>query len=155
MIISAGIINYRFKNGEIQFLLCKNGGPFWKNIERSWNFPKGQIEPNENAIETARREFEEETGLIIPKNIQLFKLGECINKNNTKLVHTYAFEHDYGDDVEIKSNMCEMEWPTGSGRMIEVPELSEGHYMNFEQGMKSIFVYQQSMLLLLNERSFG
>jgi len=54
--ISAGIIVYRKTNQGLRFLLLYHGG-------RYWNFPKGHIEAEEKALQTAIRETTEETGL--------------------------------------------------------------------------------------------
>jgi len=54
--ISAGIIIYRYTKEGIKFLLLYHGHNYW-------NFPKGKIEKDENAIITALREVYEETGL--------------------------------------------------------------------------------------------
>ena len=61
---SAGILLYRRKGRGIEVLLVHPGGPFWvKKDEGAWTIPKGMIEPGEDAIAVARREFQEETGL--------------------------------------------------------------------------------------------
>ena len=48
--------------------------------------------------------------------------------------------------VEIKSNMCETEWPPNSGTMIEVPELSEAYYFKIDVAKRMIFPYQKVFL---------
>ena len=62
---SAGILVYRFdKEGKIQVLLGKMGGPRWvKKSVGAWNIPKGHIEDGENLLDGAIREFMEETTL--------------------------------------------------------------------------------------------
>ena len=52
---SAGIVVTRRIEGEIRYLLLRCYG--------YWDFPKGEIEPNENPLQAACRESEEETGL--------------------------------------------------------------------------------------------
>jgi bis(5'-nucleosidyl)-tetraphosphatase len=52
---SAGVVVTRRIGGEIRYLLLR--------CYRYWDFPKGEIEPGEDPLETARRESEEETGL--------------------------------------------------------------------------------------------
>ncbi|MAH46274.1 hypothetical protein CMI37_10615 [Candidatus Pacearchaeota archaeon] len=56
--------NHNFK-GKLKFLLIKGGF--------GWEFPKGHIEKGESRLETAKRETEEETGLVIEKIHPTFK----------------------------------------------------------------------------------
>ena len=66
MATSAGILVYRHSYQEIEFLLLKPGGPFYKNHENFiWTIPKGEIQENESEVQAARREFNEETGFFI------------------------------------------------------------------------------------------
>lgn len=54
-IFSCGSVIVRFHRGEFFYLLLK--------AYNFWDFPKGQKEQGEQALETALREIEEETGL--------------------------------------------------------------------------------------------
>ena len=53
---SCGVIPYRYRNGETEFLLIQHKAGHW-------SFPKGHPEPGESDLQTARREFLEETGI--------------------------------------------------------------------------------------------
>ncbi len=53
---SAGVVVYRKKDDEIQFLLIRN-------VKGHWDFPKGQIDLGENALQAAKRELLEEAGI--------------------------------------------------------------------------------------------
>ena len=58
---SAGILLFRERDGAVEVLLIKPGGPFWRNRdEGAWMIPKGAIEPGETPADAAIREFEEE-----------------------------------------------------------------------------------------------
>ena len=60
---SAGLLAYRRKNG-LEVLLAHPGGPFWaKKDDGVWTIPKGLVEPGDDLIAAARREFAEETNL--------------------------------------------------------------------------------------------
>ena len=60
---SAGLLMYRFRTGTAEVLLVHPGGPYWAGKDSgAWAIPKGEIEPGEDALTAARREFEEETG---------------------------------------------------------------------------------------------
>ena len=62
--VSAGLLMYRIQDGKLQVLLAHPGGPFFKNKDDgAWTIPKGEIEPGEDLLEAAKREFEEETGV--------------------------------------------------------------------------------------------
>jgi len=151
--ISAGILIYRFNSdNEIEVLLGKNGGPAWeKRNTGAWNIPKGHAEVGENLLDCAIREFEEETSLTIPKNklIDITYIGEAKTSKNKKVVHIFSLEYDYASNsysVPIKSNLCETEYPRGSGNIIQVPELSEAYYFKLKTAYNLIFPYQQIFL---------
>lgn len=54
---SAGIVLYRIKDAQIQYLLLHY-------LSGHWDFPKGKIEGSESRQEAALRELKEETGLV-------------------------------------------------------------------------------------------
>ena len=90
---SAGLLMYRQKNNELEFFIVHPGGPYWKNKdEQSWSIPKGEIEFSEQVLETAKREFKEETG-IIPKE-PFIPLGTAQLKSG-KIIHAWAFQGDW------------------------------------------------------------
>ena len=137
---------------KLKFYQVNVVGPYWKNKEQNvWNIPKGHIENSENLLDCAIREFEEETGLIIP-NVQylnLLYLGDTKTSGNKKLVHIFALNYDFAPNtyqVNIKSNMCEVEYPPKSGQIISVPELDEAKYININIAYNYIFKYQQIFL---------
>jgi bis(5'-nucleosidyl)-tetraphosphatase len=67
---SFGIIPLRQENGTWQVLLILHQGG------RHWAFPKGHGNPGETALESARRELKEETGLDIEELLQETSLTE-------------------------------------------------------------------------------
>ena len=63
-IIAAGLLMCRKENNELQFFLVHPGGPFYaKKNEGVWSIPKGLPENDEEILQTAQREFFEETGI--------------------------------------------------------------------------------------------
>jgi predicted NUDIX family NTP pyrophosphohydrolase len=47
--VSAGLLLYRRKNADLEFLLVHLGGPFWaKKDEGAWFLPKGEVKPGED-----------------------------------------------------------------------------------------------------------
>src|SRR5881398_1226501 len=61
---SAGLLLFRRRGGRLEVFLAHPGGRFWANRDAgAWTIPKGLVEPGEDPLAAARREFEEETGI--------------------------------------------------------------------------------------------
>jgi predicted NUDIX family NTP pyrophosphohydrolase len=118
--ISAGLLLFRRGPGGLELFLAHPGGPFWKERDTgAWSIPKGLVEDGEDPLAAARREFEEETG-IVPQG-PFLPLGSVRQKAG-KLVHAWAWEGD-ADPAAIVSNTTRTEWPRGSGRWLTFPEV--------------------------------
>lgn len=114
---SAGILLYR-RAPAPAVLLVHPGGPYWARRDvGSWQIPKGQIEEDEAIEDAARREVAEELGVAIV--VPLEPLG-TIRQAGGKSVSAFAAEQDV-DTGAIVSNLFELEWPRGSGRMRQYP----------------------------------
>jgi predicted NUDIX family NTP pyrophosphohydrolase len=140
---SAGILIYRKKNGKIQVFLVHPGGPFWKNKDlNSWSIPKGEVETEEDLKNTAIREFEEETGIILTDEDKekIFYLGEVKSKN--KIVYVFALEKDLGDGIKIKSNLIQTEFG-------EFPEVDKGEYFDSEVAKEKLVNYQKDLIEMI------
>jgi len=133
---SAGLIMFTRKNNETKVLLVHPGGPYFeKKDEGVWSIPKGLIEDDEDSLETAVREFEEETGL---KPVgEFIPLGEVTLKSG-KLVSAWAFESTEDKNFVFKSNMFEMEWPPKSGKMSSFPEADKIEFFTISEAKKKI-----------------
>ena len=119
--LAAGILLYRRGRAHLAILLVHPGGPLWASKdEAAWSVPKGEPEPGEELLVAAEREFAEETGTAVPPGARL-GLGE-VRQASGKRVHVWAVEGDL-DASACKSNTCMIEWPRGSGRSIEIPEI--------------------------------
>jgi predicted NUDIX family NTP pyrophosphohydrolase len=117
---SAGILLYKKTDNGIQFLLAHPGGPFWKNKdEGAWSIPKGEFDDDENALDAAKREFEEETGTSISGD---FLPLNPVKLKSGKVISAWALESDFDVNI-LKSNLFEMEWPPKSGSMHSFPEI--------------------------------
>src|SRR3954463_14711999 len=112
--LSAGIVAYRTNtNGGIEVLLVHPGGPFFKNKDEGvWSIPKGEYLDGENPLLAAKREFEEETGNILPEE-ELIALAPVKIKSG-KIISAWMVEANFAEDF-ICSNFFEMEWPPKSG----------------------------------------
>ncbi|MQA90234.1 MAG: NUDIX domain-containing protein [Gemmatimonas sp.] len=118
--ISAGLLLFRRTSGGIDLFLAHPGGPFWKKKEEgAWTIPKGLVEVDEEPLETAIREFREETG-IDPVG-PFLDLGD-IRQKGGKVVYAWAWEGD-ADASSVVSNLSRIERPRGSGRWLEFPEV--------------------------------
>ena len=117
---SAGLLLFRRTERGVEVFLAHPGGPFWVNRDLgAWTIPKGVPSPDEELLDTARREFEEETG-IAPAP-PFIPLGEVRQKAG-KVVHAWAWEGD-ADADRVTSNSMRTEWPRNSGRWITYPEV--------------------------------
>ena len=119
--VSAGILLFRRIGGGLEVLLGHPGGPFFAGKDLGdWSIPKGEVGPDENLEDVARREFEEETGHPVPGG-PLVPLGS-IRQKGGKLVHAWAVEGDL-DPATAVSNTFTMPWPPGSSALAEFPEI--------------------------------
>jgi predicted NUDIX family NTP pyrophosphohydrolase len=118
--LSAGLLLYRRARGGLELFLAHPGGPFWRGRDLgAWTIPKGLVAPGEDLLDAARREFEEETG-IVPSG-PFLPLGRVRQKAG-KVIHAWAWEGD-ADPAAIVSNTTSTEWPRGSGRSLTYPEV--------------------------------
>lgn len=129
--LSAGLLLYRSRGGAWEVLLVHPGGPFWaRKDDGVWSVPKGEYELGEEPLEHARREFAEELGTAAPERGEYFPLGQ-IKQAGGKLVSCWAVEGDL-DASTIRSNTFEMEWPRGSGRMQQFPEVDRAGWFTID-----------------------
>ena len=140
---SAGILVFRIINGTPEFLLVHPGGPYWQSKDNgAWSIPKGEV-GSEAPLETAKREFSEETGIRIEGNF--ISLDPVVQKGGKK-VHAFMIEKNL-EPCFIKSNEFEMEWPPRSGKKIFVPEVDKACYFTAEEAKKKINPAQFSFIL--------
>ncbi|MFZ0664658.1 MAG: NUDIX domain-containing protein [Acidimicrobiales bacterium] len=133
---SAGLLVFRRVPTGIDVLAVHPGGPFWaKKDEGAWSIPKGEIEQStqEEPYLAARREFQEELGQPPPDG-EPIDLG-AVRQGGGKIVHVWAI--DAGDTTiettAIKSNLVELEWPRGTGRIRSFPEVDKAEWMSPEE----------------------
>jgi predicted NUDIX family NTP pyrophosphohydrolase len=118
--VSAGVLLFRRRGGQVEVLLAHPGGPFWASKDAgAWTIPKGLAEADEELLSAARREFAEETGFRADG--PFLSLGNVRQKSG-KVVHAWACEGD-ADPAALVSNRIWIEWPAGSGKRIEIPEV--------------------------------
>jgi predicted NUDIX family NTP pyrophosphohydrolase len=149
---SAGILLFRQRDDQVEVLLVKPGGPFWRNKDAgAWMIPKGMIEPGEAAAEAALREFEEETGTAL--SAVPFELAR-VRQAGGKIVEAFALEGDL-DPAAIRSNEFEVEWPPRSGRMERFPEVAEARWMTLAQARALMLPSQLPLVDALENKLKG
>jgi predicted NUDIX family NTP pyrophosphohydrolase len=140
---SAGLLMYRWHNGELQVFLVHPGGPFWaKKDIGAWSISKGEYLDGEIPLEAAKREFHEETGFAAQGTF--LELGNA-QQSGGKVVSAWAFEGDC-DPAAMVSNRCQVEWPPRSGRMIEIPEVDRGDWFSISEARERILKSQAPFL---------
>lgn len=149
---SAGILLFRRNGPEPEVLLIRPGGPYWRHKDAgAWMIPKGMIEPGEEPLEAALREFAEETGTII--SAETFPLGR-VRQAGGKIVEAFAAEGDL-DASAIQSIEFEMEWPPRSGRRETFPEAEEARWMTFARARAMMLPSQLPLLEALDAKLKG
>jgi len=144
-LVSAGLLLYRRRGARTEVFLVHPGGPYWARKDAgAWSVPKGLVDPHEDELACARREFTEETG---------FDCGACgaerdlgvFAQPSGKRLHIWALEGDC-DPARLVSNLFEMEWPPHSGRTGRFPEVDRGAWFDREQALVRIARGQRPIL---------
>ena len=125
-------------------MLAHMGGPFWARKDAgAWSLPKGEYGPDDDPLTAAKREFEEEIGRPPPDG-SLTELGE-VRQSGGKVVTAWAVEADI-DVSGIESNTFTLEWPRGSGRMREFPEVDRADWFDVETAREKLVKGQVPLL---------
>ncbi len=124
-VLSAGLLLHRWSGPAdapvTEVLIGHPGGPFWaRKDDGAWSIPKGEYASGEDPWEAARREFAEELGCPVPGG-QRRDLG-TVKQPSGKVLTVFAVAADL-DVTGFRSNTFTLEWPKGSGRLREFPEL--------------------------------
>ena len=111
------------------------GGPFWARKDLgAWSIPKGEIEPGEDPLAAARREFAEETGKAIEGT---FVTLRSVRMRSGKVVQAWAVAGDV-DAGTIRSVSFAMEWPPRSGRHAQFPEVDRAEWFALDEARRRI-----------------
>ncbi len=141
---SAGILLYRRIDRRVEVLLVHPGGPFFAKKDFGvWSLPKGEFEEQEAAVQAALREFSEETGVTLPGK-ELIPLT-ALRQKSGKIVHAWAMEHDL-DAGQAHSNPFELEWPPGTGRFQQFPEVDRAAWFPLDEARQKINPGQAAFL---------
>jgi predicted NUDIX family NTP pyrophosphohydrolase len=143
---AAGLLLFRRTPDGPEVLLVHLGGPFWARKDLgAWSLPKGEALPGEDLGSAARREFREETGMD-PTGTP-FPLGR-VKQSGGKVVHAWAVEGDF-DPTSLTSNTFSVEWPKGSGRLRDYPEVDRAAWFDLPEARRRILPTQVPLLDVL------
>ena len=145
---SAGLLLYRWREGRLEVFLVHPGGPLWARKDQgAWSIPKGEFTAGEDPLLAARREVEEETGLV-PDGA--FVALSPLRQAGGKIVHAFALEGDC-DPTAIRSNSFTIEWPPRSGQRREFPEVDRAAWFALAEAKRRILKSQLGLLEQLVE----
>ncbi len=147
--LSFGLLMCR-KTTPLEFFLVHPGGPYFRNKDRGvWSIPKGLPEGEETPLQTAKREFQEETG--ISPNGPFLDLG-TVKQKGGKMVGAWAFEGDWDPASALTCNTFTLEWPPHSGKKVEFPEIDAASWFTLETAMSKINQAQTDFLLRATQK---
>jgi predicted NUDIX family NTP pyrophosphohydrolase len=141
---SAGLLLYRINDGLVEVLIGHPGGPFWaRKDDGAWSIPKGEYADGEDPWAAAQREFREEVGLPPPDGPRI-ELAP-VKQSGGKVVTAYAVLGDL-DVAESVSNTFELEWPKGSGKVREYPEIDRVGWFSVAAARSKMLTGQRALL---------
>lgn len=150
-VLSAGVLLHRMDGGRVEVLLGHPGGPFWAGRDDgAWSIPKGEYTSGEDPWQAAQREFGEELGRPVPDGPRI-DLGVA-RQPSGKILTAYAVAADL-DIAGFTSNTVTMEWPRGSGRLREFPELDRLAWLSVEDARVKLLKGQRIFLDRLLEQT--
>jgi predicted NUDIX family NTP pyrophosphohydrolase len=142
--LSAGVLLHRIRDGVVDVLIAHPGGPFWaRKDDGAWSIPKGEYVDGDDPWQAAQREFAEELGLPLPAGPPL-DLG-AVKQAGGKVVTAFAVQGDL-DITDARSNTFELEWPRGSGRLREFPEVDRVGWFPVAQARTKLLKGQRAFL---------
>lgn len=140
---------YRVLDDGVDVLLGHPGGPFWaRKDDGAWSIPKGEYGEGDDPWQAARREFREEIGLDVPDGPRVEFAP--LKQPGGKIVTAFAVRGDL-DIADSVSNTFELEWPKGSGRIREYPEMDRVAWLSVAQARSKLLRGQQPLLDRLAE----
>jgi predicted NUDIX family NTP pyrophosphohydrolase len=142
--LSAGVLVYRTRDRVVEVLIAHPGGPFWaRKDDGAWSIPKGEYADGDDPWSAAQREFGEELGLPVPAGPRV-DFGP-LKQPSGKVVTAFAVRGDL-DVTDARSNTFELEWPKGSGRMREFPEVDRVAWFPVAQARTKLLKGQRAFL---------
>jgi predicted NUDIX family NTP pyrophosphohydrolase len=125
---SAGILLFRRRGDVVEVFLVHPGGPYWARKDQgAWSIPKGEVEAGEDLLTRAKLEFAEETGSKVEGSFVPPVEGDL-------------------DAATIRSNTFSLEWPPGSGKVREFPEVDQAEWFGLAAAREKINSGQRALL---------
>jgi len=138
------VLLYRARDSIVEVLIAHPGGPFWaRKDDGVWSIPKGEYAEADDPWAAAQREFGEEIGLALPDGPRI-DFGP-LKQPSGKVVTGFAVLAEL-DIAEARSNTFEMEWPKGSGRLQEFPEVDRIGWFSVAQARIKLLKGQRVFL---------
>lgn len=134
------MLMYRIQGRTVEVLLCL---AYAYNKHNRWGIPKGKLKYGEPAIDAATREFQEETGLKVPKSPK-FYLGTFLYPTGKKQVSVWTFEYNPPEDFTYKSNTVKR--MSSEGIMEVVPEIADWRWFDVETAKMVIMPHQKEVI---------
>jgi predicted NUDIX family NTP pyrophosphohydrolase len=143
MRMSAGLLLYRYRDRQLEVLIAHPGGPYFAGKDEGhWSIPKGEPATGEDLLEAARREFVEETGFA-PAGP--FLPLTSVTQKGGKRVHAWAVAGEW-DPATLVCNTFRVEWPPGSGRVREFPEIDRAAWCSLDEARRRLKPAQTAWL---------
>ncbi|MCI4675672.1 NUDIX domain-containing protein [Candidatus Mycolicibacterium alkanivorans] len=134
--LSAGVLLHRVRADVVEVLIGHPGGPFWaRKDDGAWSIPKGEYGTDDDPWQAAQREFAEEIGCPVPQGSPIAL--EPVKQPSGKVLTVFAVAADL-DVGAARSNTFTLEWPKGSGRMQEFPELDRVAWLPVAQARRKL-----------------
>lgn len=131
-------------------LIAHPGGPFWASKDDgAWSIPKGEYPSGEDPWQVAQREFAEELGFPAPDGPRR-ELG-AVRQPSGKMLTVFAVDGDL-DISGAHSNTFTMEWPRGSGKLREFPEVDRVAWLPVAEATVKLLAGQRVFLDRLLDR---
>ncbi|MGH3970759.1 MAG: NUDIX domain-containing protein [Mycobacterium sp.] len=142
--LSAGLLLYRMHDDVVEVLIAHPGGPFWaRKDDGAWSIPKGEYTGGEDPWVAAQREFGEELGLPVPAGPRIDL--DPLKQPSGKIVTAFAVRADL-DISEAHSNTFALEWPKGSGKLVEFPEVDRVGWFSVAAARTKLLKGQRPLL---------
>jgi predicted NUDIX family NTP pyrophosphohydrolase len=127
---------------EYEVFLVHPGGPVWARRDAAaWSIPKGEPEDGEDLLGRAQIELKEETGLTVSGP---FHPLDPV-RQTTKTVHAWAVSGE-GLPAFVSSNTFSMEWPPGSGKIQEFPEVDRAEWFDLATARQKLIRGQAGLI---------
>ena len=142
--LSAGVLVYRTRDGVVEVLIAHPGGPFWaRKDDGAWSIPRASTPTGRTLGRPRSASFSRSFGLPAPAGPRI-DFGS-LKQPSGKVVTAFAVEGNL-DVAEARSNTFEMEWPRGSGKMREFPEVDRVGWFAVAQARTKLLKGQRAFL---------